>query len=137
MGAHSKCAEAWANFYQDVYHERSKLAFHGCEHLCLSVDSSTHAYRDALLGIAYSWENEQVARLHSSQVVALFGWSRLSVSCVGLASMTWLPLCGIDLQGAIQFTSLSVYDHMCDVVCGIGLHSVLFQRLCFYMLLVL
>ena len=61
MGAHDSLAPCWEYIHQLAYDERAKLAFTGASHVCLSIDGSTHSYHETLLGIAYTWENNQAA----------------------------------------------------------------------------
>ena len=46
----------WEAVIQGMYIDRLKLAWPQTHHLCLTADSSTHCYNDALLAIGYSWE---------------------------------------------------------------------------------
>jgi len=58
-GAHPGNAYLWELLAERMYRDRVSCAWPTTNHVCLSVDSSNHAYNDALLGIAYSWEMNQ------------------------------------------------------------------------------
>ena len=42
-----------------MYHKRVSVVWPDVNHLCISVDSSTHSYNDVLLGLGYSHELDQ------------------------------------------------------------------------------
>ena len=49
----------WHRLLVAMYHHGTHLVWQHVNHVCLSADSSTHSYEDALLAIAYSWELDQ------------------------------------------------------------------------------
>ena len=46
----------WERLLSAMYHHRTSMVWQGVDHLCITADSSTHSYEDALLALAYSHE---------------------------------------------------------------------------------
>jgi hypothetical protein len=55
-GAAKNVAGRWERLLTSMYHHRTSVVWRHVDHLCITADSSTHVYEDALLAIAYSHE---------------------------------------------------------------------------------
>jgi hypothetical protein len=58
-GCNESRAQHWELLLQNMYQERTNVAWKHIDHLCLSVDSSGHAYNDVLVGLGYSHQLDQ------------------------------------------------------------------------------
>jgi len=59
VGCNASRAQHWELLLQNMYQERTNLAWPHIDHLCLSVDSSGHAYNDVFVGLGYSHQLDQ------------------------------------------------------------------------------
>ena len=49
----------WERLIETMYLSGLASGWPNVNHLCISVDGSTHSYNDVLVGLGYSWENNK------------------------------------------------------------------------------
>ena len=108
-GSHPQNAIRWEALVECMYNRRLSLAWPHVNHLCMTADSSTHAYNDALLAIAYSWELEQACFPMLQFLVPgkdVFATEdELTVECIGLAAR-------MKLERVAAYRQLQGISHM-------------------------